>query len=169
MSLLKKIFQKNTTNTGIKNINKIEHNGKIDYQYKIKHKDHLQISVMSDLDYFITSLKNDGVDIVIEDNDLFKESILESRKNRYYEHCEIIGVVPDKDPDSFCRPYSDWPVRDGRWSIIKFDGSESFTIRRKDKDSVLELVDDLNNGREYPYKIIKNDYSSKYGVGMELK
>lgn len=169
MSLLKKIFQKNTTNTGIKNINKIEHNGKIHYQYKIKHKDHLQIRSMSDLDFFIKSLERDGVPIIIEDDDLFKESILESRKDRYYEHCEILGVVADKDPNSFCQPYSEWPVPDGRWSIIRFDGSERFTIQRKDKESVLELVDDLNNGREYPYKIIKNDYSRKYGVGMELK
>lgn len=33
--------------------------------------------------------------------------------------------------------------------------------------SVLKLVDDLNNGRPYPFKIIETDYSNKYGIGVK--
>ena len=151
---LKKLFKKNNkTNTGIKNIEKIEFEGKIKYKFT---KDNSS-TFMSDLDFLLKSLEGDGEIIIIEDENLFTESILESRKNRYNEHCEMLGIVEDKDPDSFYDLYSEWPVPDGKWTIIKFDGSERFTIRRKDKESVLELVDDLNNGRPYPYKIIKND------------
>ncbi len=81
----------------------------------------------------------------------------------------MVGIINDKDPDSFYDLYSEWPVPGGKWSIIKLDGSEHFNIQRKDKESVLKLVDDLNNGRPYPYKIIKNDYSNKFGIGMNIK
>lgn len=157
--------KKNLTNTGIKNIEKREYKGRMNYTY-IKGKNRTS---MSNLDFLLKHLEADGEPIIIQDEDLFNQSILESRKNRYQDHCEFIGMFWDKDPDSFCELYSEWLLPDGKWGIINFDGSERFTVRRKDKESVLKLVDDLNNGRPYPYKIIKNDYSRKYGVGIGIK
>ena len=163
---LKNLFKKKTmTNTGIKNLEKIEFKGKLNYRFTRENYNRS----MSDLDFLLKALDVDGEDIIIEDEELFNESVLESRRNRYHEHCNMLGIVEDKDPDSFYDLYSEWPVPGGIWSIIKFDGSERFTIQRKDKESVLELVDDLNNGRPYPYKIITNDYSRGYGIGMEVK
>lgn len=122
---------------------------------------------MSYLELLLKSLENENIDIIIEDEDLFHRSILESRRCMYQEHCDVLGIPNDKDPDSFYDLYSEWPIPNGRWSIHKFDGSERFTIQRKDKKSVLKLVDDLNNGRPYPFKIIETDYSNKYGIGVK--
>lgn len=164
--ILKNLFKKkNSTNTGIKNIQKIKFKDKLHYRFTKGNTS----SLMSNLDFLLKSLEVEGEDIIIEDEELFNESVLESRKNRYKEHCEILGIVEYKDPDSFYNLYSEWPIPDGKWTIIKFDGSQRFTIRRKDKQSVLELVDDLNNGRPYPYKIIENDYSTKYGIKLEKR
>ena len=154
-----KLFKRNKTNTGIKHITKKDNN----YIYKNKK----YTCMMSYLELLLKSLENENIEIIIEDEDLFHRSILESRKHMYQEHCDILGIVNDKDPDSFYNLYSEWPLPDGRWTIEKFDGSERFNIRRKDKESVLELVDDLNNGRPFPYKIIRTDYSKKYGVGIK--
>ena len=163
---LKNLFKKkNSTNTGLRNIEKIEFEGKIQYKFT---KGNTR-KFMSDLDYLLKSLDVEGEDIIMEDEDLMNESILESRRNSYQRQCDVMGIVNDKDPDSFYHLYSEWPIPDGKWTIRKFDGSERFTIQRKDKESVLELVDDLNNGRPYPYKIIETDYSRKYGVSMDVK
>ena len=165
MKLKNPFKKKNLTNTGIKNIEKIEFNDNLYYRFTKGNTSEL----MSDLDFLLKYLEGEGEDIIIEDEELFNESVLESRKNRYKEHCNILGIVGDKDPDSFYDLYSEWPLPDGKWTIISFDGSQRFTIRRKDKESVLKLVDDLNNGRPYPYKIIENNYSNKYGIKMEKK
>jgi len=163
---LKKLFHKKTkTDTGIQNITKKQHNNDLHYIYTDKN----QIKVMSYLDLLLKSLEQDNIDIIVDDEDLFNESILESRHNHYQKQCDMMGVINDKDPDSFYDLYSEWPLPDGRWGIKKFDGSERFNIQRKDKESVLELVDDLNNGRPFPFKVIQTDYSNKFGVGVDYK
>ena len=91
---------------------------------------------MSYLELLLKSLENENIEIIIEDEGLFNRSILESRRCMYQEHCDVLGIPNDKDPDSFYNLYSEWPLPDGRWSIHKFDGSERFTIQRKDKKSV---------------------------------
>ena len=150
---LKNLFKKkNSTNTGLRNIEKIEFKGKIQYKFTKGNTS----KFMSDLDFFLSSLEYDGETIIVEDEDLFNESILESRRNSYQDQCDVMGIENDKDPDSFYHLYSEWPIPDGKWTIWRFDGRQSFTIRRKDKESVMSLVDDLNNGRPYPYKIIEN-------------
>lgn len=147
--------------TGIKNVRKTD-NGYIFLTEDTGHS-------TSYLDILLKHMEADNIPIIVEDQELFERSILESRKKQYSTQCRMMGVINNKDPDSFYDLYSEWPVPDGKWSIVKFDGSERFTIRRKSKVEVMRLVDDLNNGRGYPYKIIKNDYSNKYGVGMEIK
>lgn len=113
---------------------------------------------MTDLDFQLKSLEVEDEDIIIEDEDLFNESILESQKNRYKEHYDALGIIEDKDPDSFYDLYSEWPVPEGNWIIIKLMVVIILLLIVKIKP-ILELVDDLNNGRPYPYKIIENDYS----------
>lgn len=87
---LKNIFKKkDKTNTGIKNIKKQEFKGEIYYHYT-KEK---QVTVMSDLDFLLKSLENKGEDIIIENEDLFNKSILESRMNSYQYQCDVYNVI----------------------------------------------------------------------------
>ena len=95
---LKKLFHKKTkTDTGIQNITKKQHNNDLHYIYTDKN----QIKVMSYLDLLLKSLEQDNIDIIVDDENLFNESILESRHNHYQKQCDMMGVINDKDPDSF--------------------------------------------------------------------
>lgn len=109
------------------------------------------------LDNMIASLKACGVEPEIENEELYHKIIILNRKIVYAKHCKILGVENDKSEESYANEYTEIPTAKGDWAIMKFDDSETITGRRKNKDKILELVDILNKGGEFPNKIHKNN------------